>query len=63
VSLLLLYFWFAGSWPDSHSGGATGFGIGGGALKAGTHFFSHYLAELTKVLTSSQNAVFKLILN
>jgi hypothetical protein len=35
VSLLLLYLWLAGSWPDSHSGGATGFGIGGGALKAG----------------------------
>jgi hypothetical protein len=23
--------WFAGSWPDSHSGGGTGFGAGGGA--------------------------------
>jgi len=22
--------WFAGSWPDSHSGGGTGFGAGGG---------------------------------
>ncbi len=25
----------AGSWPDSHRGGATGFGVGGGALKTG----------------------------
>ncbi len=25
----------AGSWPDSHRGGATGFGGGGGALKTG----------------------------
>jgi hypothetical protein len=32
---LLLYLWLAGSCPDSHSGGATGFGIDGGALKAG----------------------------
>jgi hypothetical protein len=25
----------AGSWPDSHRGGATGFGVGGGAVKTG----------------------------
>ncbi len=32
---MLLCLWLVGSWPDNHSGGATGFGVGGGALKTG----------------------------
>ncbi len=42
---------FAGSWPDSHSGGGTGFGVGGGAGLA--DFAAGGVAVLTGITDSS----------